>query len=100
MIRRPPRSTRTDTLLPYTTVVRSNNVWEAPYRPLFPISSYAPAAARHMHEYGTTRAQLADVAVAARGWANGNPEAFAKGPLTIEDCLESRVISSPLSVKD
>src|SRR3546814_7158249 len=77
-----------------------NNVWEAPYRPLFPISSYALAAARHMHEYGTTRAQLAEVAVAARGWANGNPEAFAKGPLTIEDCLESRVISSPLSVKD
>ena len=29
--------------------------WEAPYRPLAPISSYALAASRHMHLYGTTR---------------------------------------------
>jgi acetyl-CoA acetyltransferase len=74
--------------------------YEAPYRPLFPLSSYALAAARHMHEYGTTREQLAAVAVAARGWANRNPEAFATGPLTIEDCLASRMISSPISVRD
>ena len=74
--------------------------WDAPYRPLFPLSSYALAAARHMHRYGTTRAQLAEVAVAARAWANTNPEAFAKGPLSIEDCLASRMISTPLSVRD
>ncbi|MBB4632411.1 thiolase [Sphingosinicella soli] len=77
-----------------------NNRWEAPYRPVFPVSSYALAAARHMHDYGTTRAQLAEVAVAARRWADGNPEAFMQGPLTIEECLAARVISSPLSVKD
>lgn len=74
--------------------------WEAPYRPLFPISSYALAAARHFHEFGTTREHLAEIAVAARGWANTNPEAFAKGPLSIEDCLGSRIISSPLAVRD
>lgn len=74
--------------------------WEAPYRPIFPLSSYALAAARHFHEFGTTREQLAEVAVAARGWANGNPEAFAKGPLTIEDCLAARMVSSPLGVRD
>lgn len=73
---------------------------EAPYRPLFPLSSYALAAARHMHEFGTTREQLAEVAVAARLWANSNPEAFAKGPLSIEDCLASRMVSSPISVRD
>jgi acetyl-CoA acetyltransferase len=78
----------------------TSNEWEAPYRPLFPMSSYALAAARHMHEYGTTREQLAAVAVAARKWANTNPEAFAKGPLEIEDCLASRMISSPLSARD
>lgn len=77
-----------------------SNQWEAPYRPLFPVSSYALAAARHFHEYGTTRAQLAEIAVAARQWANTNPEAFAKGPLTIDDCLSSRLVSSPLSVRD
>lgn len=74
--------------------------WEAPYKPLFPVSSYALVAARHMHEFGTTRAQLAEVAVAARGWANTNPEAFAKGPLTIEDCLASRMVSDPISARD
>jgi acetyl-CoA acetyltransferase len=74
--------------------------YEAPYSPLFPISSYALAAARHMHDYGTTREQLAAVAVAAREWANGNPEAFARGPLSIEDCLSSRMISDPLSRSD
>ncbi|MFZ5707457.1 MAG: thiolase [Pseudomonadota bacterium] len=77
-----------------------SNVWEAPYRPLFPASSYALAASRHFHEFGTTRRHLAEVAVAARAWANGNPEAFATGPLTIDDVLAARMLSSPLSVKD
>ena len=74
--------------------------YEAPYKPLFPASSYALAAARHMHEYGTTREQLAAVAVAARQWANGNPEAYAKGDLTIDECLNSRMISDPLAKSD
>jgi acetyl-CoA acetyltransferase len=74
--------------------------YEAPYKPLFPASGYALAAARHMHEFGTTREQLAAVAVAARQWANSNPEAFAKGDLTIEDCLNSRMISEPLAKSD
>jgi acetyl-CoA acetyltransferase len=77
-----------------------SNRWEAPYAPLFPLSSYALAANRHMHSYGTTRAQLAEVAVAARLWANGNPEAFATGPLSIDDCLSARMISSPLTARD
>jgi len=78
----------------------TSNAWDAPYAPLFPLTSYALAAARHMHEYGTTREDLAAVALAARSWANTNPEAFAKGPLTIEDCLTSRMISTPISVRD
>lgn len=76
------------------------NPWETPYRPLIPPSPYALAAARHFHEFGTTREQLAEVAVAARAWANTNPEAFAKGPLTVADCLAARMVSSPLSVRD
>ena len=43
--------------------------YETPYDPLTPASSYALAAARHMHEFGTTRRDLAEVAVAARRWA-------------------------------
>ncbi|MEO0030857.1 MAG: hypothetical protein RIS94_615 [Pseudomonadota bacterium] len=74
--------------------------WDAPYNPLYPLSFYALAAARHMHQFGTTREQLAEVAVSARLWANTNPEAFAKGPLSVEDVLGSRMISTPISARD
>lgn len=74
--------------------------WEAPYRPLAPASSYALAASRHMHLYGTTRRQLAEVAVAARRWAQLNPEAAVRDPLSIEDVLGARMLSDPLSVRD
>ena len=74
--------------------------YEAPYAPRYPISAYAMAAARHMHEYGTTREQLADVAVAARAWAAHNPEAFMREPLTREDVLSSRMVGDPLTVRD
>lgn len=74
--------------------------WEAPYRPLAPLSSYALAASRHMHLYGTTREQLAEVAVAARGWAQLNPEAAMRDPLTIADVLGARMVSDPLTVRD
>ncbi|MGC3983861.1 MAG: thiolase [Pseudorhodoferax sp.] len=74
--------------------------YEMPYEPMMPLSAYALAAARHMHQYGTTRRQLAEVAVAARQWAQKNPEAFMRDPLTIEDVLQARMVSDPLSVRD
>ena len=74
--------------------------YEIPYKPRYPISSYALAAARHMHQYGTTREQMADVAVAARQWAQLNPEAFARGDLSRSDVLNSRMISDPISLLD
>ncbi|MES3021802.1 MAG: thiolase [Pseudomonadota bacterium] len=80
--------------------MRLASPYEKPYKPLTPLSSYALAAARHMHEYGTTREQLAAVAVAARQWANLNPDAYAKGELSIEDCMKARLVSDPLGVRD
>src|SRR5918995_5556948 len=74
--------------------------YEAPYKPRYPVSAYAFAASRHMHEYGTTRQQLAEVAVAAREWAKLNPKAFMRDDLSVEDVLDSRMVSSPLSVLD
>ena len=73
---------------------------EAPYRPRYPVSMFALAAARHMHEFGTTREQLAEVAVAARAWARLHPGAFARGELSIADVLCSRMVSSPLTERD
>lgn len=74
--------------------------YEAPYEPFNPPSSYALMASRHMHEYGTTRRHLAEIVVAARRWAQLNPEAFARDPLSIEDVLKARMISDPLSGYD
>lgn len=74
--------------------------WEAPYKPLAPLSSYALAASRHMHVFGTTREQLAEVAVAARQWAQLNPEAAVRDPLSVEDVLKARMVSDPLTVRD
>jgi acetyl-CoA acetyltransferase len=82
-------------------VSMSEPVWhETPYRPRHPITAYALATARHMHEFGTTREMLADVAVAARAWANINPDAYARGPLSREDVLGARMISDPLTARD
>lgn len=73
---------------------------ETPYKPRHPITAYALAASRHMAQFGTTREDLADVALAARAWANLNPEAFARGPLTKDEVLAARMISDPLSAAD
>jgi acetyl-CoA acetyltransferase len=73
---------------------------EYPYQPALPVTAYALAAARHMHQYGTTREQLAEVAVAARRWAQLNPEAMMRDPLTIADVLGARMVADPLGVRD
>jgi acetyl-CoA acetyltransferase len=70
--------------------------FEVPHGPALPLSGYALAATRHMHLYGTTSEQLAEVAVAARGWAARNPKALRRTPLTVKDVLDSPLISSPL----
>ncbi|WP_456697194.1 acetyl-CoA acetyltransferase [Aeromicrobium sp. P5_D10] len=74
--------------------------YEAAYGPRHPITGYSLAAARHMHEYGTTREQLAEVAVAARQWAMLNPKAFKRSPLTIDDVLSARPVASPFTTLD
>lgn len=74
--------------------------WEEPYRPLLPVTGYALAASRHMHEFGTSREQLAEVAVAARAWAQLNPVAWRREPLTAEDVLAAAPVCEPLGVLD
>jgi len=77
------------------------DIWyERVHRLVQPVGAYALAAARHMHEYGTTRQQLAEVAVSARKWAQLNPAAFMRDELTVDDVLSARMVSSPLGVRD
>jgi acetyl-CoA acetyltransferase len=80
--------------------VREINPYETPFKPFLPSSAYALAASRHMHQFGTTREQLAAVAVAARQGALLNPKAWEKKPLSIADVLSSRMVSYPFTVRD
>lgn len=76
------------------------NAYEAPYKLGRPVGAYALAASRYMHEFGLKREQLGEVALAARGWAQLNPDAFLRDPLTMDDYLASRMVSDPISVRD
>jgi acetyl-CoA acetyltransferase len=73
---------------------------EAPYGPMFPVTSYALIAQRHMYEYGTSREQLAEVAVSASRWAALNPSAFRRDVLSVAEVLQSPLVSSPLRMLD
>jgi len=74
--------------------------FEMPYHVGGPPSVYALACTRHMHQYGTTHEQLAEIAVATRKWAMLNPKAMMRDPLTIEDVLSSRWITYPFHLLD
>lgn len=74
--------------------------FEIPYGLWVPIPTYALAAQRHMYQYGTTSAQLAEIAVTARRWASLNPAATMRDPLTIDDVLASPMMSTPLRLRD
>ncbi len=78
---------------------RGPNQYEVPFGPTL-ISKYAMVAQRHMHQYGTTSAQLAAIAVATRKNASRNPKAVMRDPITVEDVLASRMIADPLHLLD
>src|SRR2546429_6928867 len=80
--------------------VREINPYESPFKPFMPSTAYALAASRHMHQFGTKREQLAEVAVAARQWALMNPAAWEKKPLTVDEVLNARMVSYPFTVRD
>ncbi|MZD10270.1 acetyl-CoA acetyltransferase [Streptomyces sp. SID5785] len=61
------------------------------------IAKYAMAARRHMHEYGTTIDQLAQVAVQARANASRNPDAMFRDPVTVDDVLAGPMIADPFT---
>ena len=63
-------------------------------------SAYSMCAMRHMHQYGTTSEHLAEIAVATRKWAQLNPRAFMREPLTIDDVLSSRYVAYPFHIFD
>ena len=69
--------------------------FEFPFAPAT-ANMYAMAAMRHMHEFGTTSAQLAWVKVAASQHAQHNPHAMLREVVTVEDVVNSPIITDPL----
>lgn len=75
--------------------------WSRPFGLLRPVDEIAILTRRHMHEYGTTREHLGEVATAIRAHANANPAAMMfDRPLSMEDYLGARWISEPLCLFD
>ena len=62
-------------------------------------SLYALAARRHMYEYGTTSAQLAEIKVAASLHAQHNPNALLQNVVTVDEVLDSPMISDPFRTR-
>ncbi|HLG93003.1 MAG TPA: acetyl-CoA acetyltransferase [Acidimicrobiales bacterium] len=73
--------------------------YEAPYGNSL-VGAYAMAAMRHMHEFGTTSEQLAEVAVGVREFASLNPDAMYREPITVDDVLSSKLVADPLHKLD
>ena len=80
---------------------RTPRQWSRPFGLLRPVDEIAVLARRYLHEFGGTREQLAEVALAFRHHANRNPAAMMHGrPLTLDDYLGARMISEPLCLFD
>ena len=72
--------------------------FEAPYGMTGAGNQFSFLANRHMHEYGTTREQMAALSVAQRKWAAMHPKAVMRDPITIDDVINSRMITWPFSL--
>lgn len=95
-------SGRSRVAMPSLSSPKDSLLWqfEIPYGIIAPFTGYGFVATRHMHEFGTTQEQLAEVAVATRAWARLNPKANQRGPLTVADVMKSPIIAWPFHVLD
>lgn len=74
--------------------------WTLPFGAASAAVWIALFAQRHMHEYGTTREQLAQIALNARRNAARNPSAVYRDPMTLDDYFAARMISTPFCLYD
>lgn len=74
--------------------------YEIPYGIQGAPARYALAAMRHMAQYGTTKEQLAEIAVQTRQWASLNPKALKRDPITVDDVLGSKMVAYPFNQLD
>jgi len=72
--------------------------WEVPFGQHYSTVA-ALATTRYKHETGCTDEELSAVCVSNRKWAELNPNAFFRKPLTIDEVMESKMLSTPLRAK-
>lgn len=80
--------------------VSGNNAWTVPFHAHSPINTFGLYAQAYFDKYGATSEQLGQIAVNGRRNAAHNPNAVYRKPLTLDDYLSARVISSPLRLYD
>ncbi len=74
--------------------------WFAPFGAISAVTWTAQYAMRHVKKYGLTREQLAQIAITDRAHAALNPRALVQEPLTMDEYMNARMISSPLCLFD
>jgi acetyl-CoA acetyltransferase len=80
--------------------VDGSSQWTAPFNALSAANWTAQFAMRHMKRYGLTREQLAQVALTDRAHAALNPRALTREPITMDEYMSARMISTPLCLYD
>lgn len=74
--------------------------WYTPFNVLSAVNLMALYAQRHLHDFGTTSEQMAQIALTCRANAMLNPQAVMRKPMSMDDYMASRMISSPLRLLD
>jgi acetyl-CoA acetyltransferase len=86
--------------MPRRDRVDSYTQWLAPFNAMSAANWVAQYAMRHVKRYGLTREQLAQIALTDRANAARNPRALFGQPLTMDEYLSARMVSSPLCLFD
>ncbi|MBO0855747.1 MAG: OB-fold domain-containing protein [Nocardia sp.] len=74
--------------------------WQVPFGAISAAQTLAQNAQRHFHKYGTTRETLGWIALNQRANAALNPTAIYRDPLTMDDYLSARPVTSPFHLYD
>jgi len=83
-----------------TAGIRGPFQWSLPFRAYSAANWLAMNAQRHFHEFGTTREQLAQIALNGRRNAERNPQAIFRDPLSVDDYFAARMITTPFCLFD
>jgi len=74
--------------------------WSLPFGAVSAANWLAMVAQRRMHDFGLTREQMGQIAINNRRNAGLNPKAIYRDPMTMEDYLAARMITTPLCLFD